>query len=127
MIKPAKTGQTQIESAPNSPARGHYQVMRDANTRATERVVRLVEDLKRFTQPLLTNWSNCYIEIAGMATPSRMTEYRKAVPGDAVPSVQELRNALVDQFEAQLCATQAWNVLSPGERLGLQPPHGMNE
>lgn len=118
----AKTARKHADETPGSPAREHYEAMRSANKAATEKLVRLIEDLGRFAMPLLADWSKCYIEASGQRTPPQMAEHRKAVPGDLVPSVHELREALIHQFETKLGATQAWNVLSAEERKGLQPP-----
>ena len=110
-----------------SPASDHYLIKKAASETATRTVVRLIQDLRRFAAPLLADWSECYIDISGMPTPTRMTVRRKAVSGHAVPNVQDLRRALINQFEAQLEATQAWNVLSPGERKRLAPPARVNK
>ncbi len=125
MSKPVKTARKHTQETPSSPARDHYEAMRIATKAATEKIVRLIEDLGRFAMPLLADWSKCYIEVSGLHTPTQMAEHRKAVHGDMVPTVHDLREALIHQFETQLGATQAWNVLSPEERKGLQPPPGV--
>ncbi len=122
MVKPAKAARKHAQDRQMSPACDHYMVMKAASRTATEKVVRLIQDLRRFSAPLLADWSKCYVDISGMATPPQMAVHRKAISGDAVPSVQDLRQALINQFETQLGATQAWDVLSPDEQKALEPP-----
>jgi hypothetical protein len=116
------TARTGTQGATASPACDHYLSKKAACVAATTDLITLIESLRRFAAPLLADWSKCHIELAGAATPGDMVKSRKAVVGDNVPTVQQLQHALVHHYQAQLEATQAWNVLSRAEQKKVGRP-----
>lgn len=122
MAKPAKLLRPAARATPRSPACEHYIVMHEASRAATQKAAGMIRDLRRFALPLLADWTKCYVELPGQPTPRSLAAARRAVSGDGVPTVQDLRLALIEQFETELGTIQAWNVLSPEDRKGLTPP-----
>lgn len=99
-----------------------YIANKAAYDRATNTIVRLVEDLRQFAEPILDDWATCYVEVSGQPTPMDMINGRQKVDGSKLPSVADLRNALLTQFNAQKEASQAWEALSPQEKAELKTP-----
>lgn len=99
-----------------------YIAKKAAYEQATDTVNRVIDELKKFATPLITNWRNCYIEMFGEATPMEMLSGRQKVDGSNVPPVADIRRALLIQFNAQKEANQAWTALSEQERKELKLP-----
>src|SRR5215204_2651398 len=104
-----------------SQAYDDYIQRKEAYDGATDAIQRLVNELRSFAAPLLTDWSKCYIQLPGQNVPMGMAK-RKAIDRTKMPQVQDLHRALVAQFNAQEEAHKAWMSLPSPERDNLKPP-----
>ncbi len=118
----AAIARSRAQQATISPACDHYMSKKAACVAATTEVMTLVDSLRRFALPLLSDWSKCQVEVPGAYTPREMAKSRKSVIGQDLPSVHKLQRALVHQYEAEREATQAWNVLSRTEQKKVGRP-----
>src|SRR4029450_12622199 len=100
----------------------NYFEKKDAYEAATLAAETCIGQLKKFTDPLLENWRSCYIELSGSSAPTGMAKGRDMLDGSEIPSPEELRNSLVNQYEAQVTANEAWLALSERERAELKAP-----
>jgi hypothetical protein len=90
---------------------------------ATNNVTDLISRLRSFVAPLIENWQTCHIEVFGKGTPTDMVgERRRKVDGNNVPSVDELRKALIAQFGAMKDGHRAWTSIPDQERQELKSP-----
>jgi hypothetical protein len=98
-----------------------YMAAKARRDAATATVNRLIENLRKFAEPLIQNWQNCYVEMFGQPTPMGLSN-RRAVDANDLPPVVDIRSAIIDQFNAERAATEAWAKLSQQEQKELQPP-----
>jgi hypothetical protein len=86
---------------------------------AEKEVEALVTRFREYAAPLIGDWRQCREAVMEKSILARLSE---KLFGPNIPTPQEIRSAMVDFFEADAEAHQAWSHLSDDEQRHVVPP-----
>lgn len=90
-----------------------------ARADAEKVVEELVTRFREYAAPLIGDWRQCREAVMERSILARLSE---KLFGPNIPAPQEIRSAMVDFFEADAEALQAWGRLSDDEQKHVVPP-----
>ena len=90
-----------------------------ARADAEKEVEELVTRFREYAAPLIGDWRQCREAVMERSVLARLSE---KLFGPNIPTPQEIRSAMIDFFEADAEAHQAWSRLSDDEQKHVVAP-----
>jgi hypothetical protein len=107
-----------------SQASDHYISLREAFFSAEKNADDLIEKLRMFAAPLMDDWRQCYVDLAGHHRAASDVPSQQRVDGSDVPDPAKIEKAIALYRSHSSEVRRAWSTLSEAERKALVPPDG---